>query len=68
MLLAMAVLVVEFQQKLAQMAQEMMLTIPEPLQHPYEVLVKAELKKLYLVQAAIIDLGLGEKVLMFLYG
>ena len=45
-LLAMAVLVVEFPQKLVQMAQEMMLMIPEQLQHPYEVLVKAEPKKL----------------------
>ena len=67
-LLAVAVLVAEFQQKLAQMDLEVMLMIPEPLQHPYEVFEKAEIKILQVVQTAIIDLALPEKGLGFLYG
>ena len=67
-LLAVAVLVAEFQQKLAQMALEVMLMILEPLQHPYEVIEKAEMKILQLVRTATIDLGLPEKEPVFLYG
>lgn len=66
---AMEVLVAEIQQKLAQMALEAVLMIPEPLQHPYEVFVKAEMKILQLVvQTAIFELGFPEKGLVVLYG
>jgi len=41
---AKAVLPVENQPKLAEIAQELAMMLPEPLQHPYELLVKAELK------------------------
>lgn len=63
----MEVLVAEIQQKPAQMALEVMVMIPEPLQHPYEVFEKAEMKILQLVQTAIIGLGLPEKGLVVLY-
>jgi hypothetical protein len=50
------------------MALEPVLMIPEPLQHPYVLFVKAWMKLLQFVQTAIIELGLPEKGLGVLCG